>query len=75
MSRHRIHIELATAEHLLDLPAGTDIVGALTTEKSLVVIVDSEKDLGTHDLDTLYGLDEEKDAFILGMLEPLKPRS
>lgn len=75
MSRHRIHIELATAEHLLDLPEGTDIVGALTTRNSLVVIVDSKKDLGQHDLGTLYGLDEEKDAFVLGMLEPVGPSS
>lgn len=70
MSQHRIHIELTTAEVLLDLPPDVVVKGAQIEGRDLILVVDSEKDLGGYDLKSLYGLDETADAFVLGVLEP-----
>jgi hypothetical protein len=72
MTRHRIHVELSTIDFLLDLPEGVTVQGAQVEGENLILVVDSEKDLGSADLTTLYGLSEETEAFILGLLEPKK---
>lgn len=70
MAQHRIHIETVFAEDLLELPEGVFIRGAKVLDGSLVLIVESADDLGSVDLDAVYGSYEDEDRVHLGALEP-----
>ena len=70
MSRHRIHVPMSNVEVLLELPTGVTVQGVMIEDGDLVLVVNSDENLGSEDLTTLYALAEAGDAFVLGMLEP-----
>jgi hypothetical protein len=71
VSKHTISIETVFAEDLLQLPEGIFIRGARVADGCLVLVVDSDEDLGHDHLNALYGSIEEDERRVhFGMFEP-----
>jgi hypothetical protein len=59
MSKHTITIESVFAEDLLELPSGVYLRGARVLDGNLILVVDSDEDLGHPNLTAVYGNIEE----------------
>lgn len=70
MASHRIYIETVYAEDLLELPEGVHIRNAKVLDGNLILIVDSAEDLGSLEVDAVYGSYEGEDCVHLAEFSP-----
>ena len=74
MSTHRVFIPTVHAEHMLELPDGVHLTAAWVENGELVLGVASEEDLGSTEVNALYGNSEEDEKTIhFGMFVDRSP--
>lgn len=70
MANHRMFVPVVIAEDLLQLPEGTHIKKAEVVKGELVLDIASEEDLGSAEVNALYGnIEEDEKRIHFGMFE------
>ena len=71
MAQHRIYIPTVHAEHMLELPSGVHLLNAFVENGELILSVASDEDLGSLEVNALYGnVEEDEERIHFGMFEP-----